>query len=137
MVIDGRIPDISRELQTSNDAKDAVSRQRSATSGLSEDSSSKQIVSQQSNTVQYGRNGHLEDVIKPIDVQGAVEKLNSLARSQQRNVSFSVDEEAEVTVIKIIKTETGELIKQIPSEEILALRAKLRQNSGWFFDGKG
>ena len=137
MVIDGRIPDISRELQTSNDAKDAVSRQRSATSGLSEDSSSKQIVSQQSNTVKYGRNEHLEDVIKPIDVQGAVEKLNSLARSQQRNVSFSVDEEADATVIKIIKTETGELIKQIPSEEILALRAKLRQNSGWFFDGKG
>ena len=137
MVIDGRIPDISRELQTSNDAKDAVSRQRSATSGLSEDSSSKQIVSQQSNTVQYGMNGHSDDVIKPIDVQGAVEKLNSLARSQQRNVSFSVDEEADATVIKIIKTETGELIKQIPSEEILALRAKLRQNSGWFFDGKG
>ena len=75
-------------------------------------------------------------MMDPIDVHKAAEKLNSLARSQQRNVSFSVDNEAETTVIKITKTETGELIRQIPSEEILALRVKLRNNIGWLIDSK-
>ena len=136
MIIESRVPDIPRELQISNDAKDVTNRQRSVTSGLSDDSTRRPVIPQQKNTSGNTAQGKEKPVMKPIDVHKAVEKLNNLARSQQRNVSFSVDEEAETTVIKIIKTETGELIRQIPSEEILALRAKLRNNIGWLIDSK-
>jgi len=51
-------------------------------------------------------------------------------------VTFSVDEDADATVIKVTKTETGELIKQFPPEEILAMIARLRKNIGWLVDKK-
>ena len=71
---------------------------------------------------------------KPIDVKEAVEKLSKLARSQQKYVNFSVDEETHSTVIKIFQSETGELIKQFPAEEILAMIANIRKNVGWLVD---
>ena len=71
---------------------------------------------------------------KPIDVKEAVEKLSKLARSQQKYVNFSVDEETHSTVIKIFQSETGELIKQFPAEEILAMIANIRKNVGWLID---
>ena len=55
---------------------------------------------------------------------------------QQRDVSFSVDHEAYATVIKVFKSETGELIKQFPPEEILAMIARMRKNIGWLVDSK-
>ena len=71
---------------------------------------------------------------KPIDVKEAVEKLSKLARAQQKYVNFSVDEETNSTVIRIFQTETGELIKQFPAEEILAMIANIRKNVGWLLD---
>ena len=71
---------------------------------------------------------------KPIDVKEAVEKLSKLARAQQKYVNFSVDEETHSTVIKIFQSETGELIKQFPAEEILAMIANIRKNVGWLID---
>lgn len=79
---------------------------------------------------------HAAQNSKPIDVAGAVEKLNKLVQSQRTNVSFSVDEAANATVIKVFKTETGELIKQFPPEEILAMKAKISKNVGWLIDDK-
>ena len=71
---------------------------------------------------------------KPIDVKEAVEKLSKLAKSQQKYVNFSVDEETHSTVIKIFQSETGKLIKQFPAEEILAMIANIRKNVGWLID---
>lgn len=136
MVIESRVPDISRELQVSNDVKNAESRQRSVTSSLSDDSTRKPNISQRESTSGKVSQGDQEPVVKAIDVHKAMEELNRLARSQKRDVSFSVDKEAEIIVIKITKTETGELIKQIPPEEILAMITRLRNNMGLLIDSK-
>jgi len=74
--------------------------------------------------------------MKGIDLKLTVEKLNKLILDQQRDVAFSVDEEANTTVIKVFRTKTGELIKQYPPEEILAMKARLRKNVGWLIDKK-
>ena len=71
-----------------------------------------------------------------IDIKKAVEVLSDLVRSQQTDVTFSVNEEADTPVIKVTKTETGELIKQFPPEEILAMIVRLRKNIGWLVDKK-
>ena len=135
MIIDSRVTDISRELQVSNDTRNAENRQRSATSSLSNDSTGKPITSQYVSTSKVSQvKSH--QMMQPIDVHKAAEKLNKLVRSQQRDISFSVDKEANATVIKVFKTETGELIKQFPPEEILAMIARLRKNIGWFIDSK-
>lgn len=51
----------------------------------------------------------------------AVEKINSVLRQANRNLEFSVDDETKRVVVKVVDTETGELIRQLPSEETLAI----------------
>lgn len=74
--------------------------------------------------------------LRSFDVDTAVEKLNDLVQSQRTDVSFSVDKAANATVIKVFKTETGELIKQFPPEDILAMKAKINQTVGLLYDTK-
>ena len=135
MIIENHIKNIARELQISNNASTAVSRQQQTPTDKSGDSTRKPIAAQSTE-----KNGGTR--VKPlpvqysIDVHKAVEKLNQLLRSQQRDVSFSVDEDAQATVIKIFKTETGELIKQFPPDEILAMLSRFRKMVGLFVDSK-
>ena len=134
MIIESRVTDIPRESQVSGNTRAVESRPESDASGLSE-STGKPVTSQRISTSQVVQK-FSEPVSKPIDVHEAVEKLNQFVRSQQRNITFSVDKESKSTVIKVFKTETGELIKQYPPEEILAMRAKLNKIVGWLVDSK-
>lgn len=63
------------------------------------------------------------------DLREAVRELNSYVQNVQRNLQFSVDEGSERTVIKVIDAQTEELVRQIPSEEVLALARHLREMS--------
>lgn len=136
MQIESRVSDISRELQASGSGN-VASRQRSGTSEPSGDASRESVHPQNTNSIPSGtaqqtRNANMEAV----DLKVTVEKLNELVRNQQKDVAFSVDQEANTTVIKVFKAETGELIKQFPPEEILAMKAKFRKNTGWLVDKK-
>lgn len=69
------------------------------------------------------------------------ESLRKLAKEIQdrfdamgSELGFSVNEETEDVVIEVRKPKTGELIRQIPSEEVLALREKLDELVGILFD---
>jgi len=135
MKIESRVPDINQEIRVKDISGNAATRRRSVTSGSSNDASSKPIVTRAG--VPEDKNENVRPSIpEPIDVHGAIEKLNKIAEEQKKDVSFSVDEKSESTVIKVFRTQTGELIKQFPSEEILAMRARVRDNTSWFFDSK-
>lgn len=56
--------------------------------------------------------------------------LNRIAQTVQRNLSFSVDEPSGRTVIRVVDSATGDTIRQIPSEEALALSAHLKSVLG-------
>jgi len=135
MQIESRIPEITREVQISADANVTEKRQRSVTSGRSGDST-RQLTEEQRILSYNGVDSLAGSKMKPIDVHKAVEELNELIHAQQRDVSFSVNEEANATVIQIFKTETGELIKQFPPEEILAMIIRIRKNIGLLVDSK-
>ena len=68
--------------------------------------------------------------VKEEDVSQAVVDLNDFVQNTQRRLNFSVNEETGRTVIKVIDTETQETIRQIPSEEIVALAEQMRKNTG-------
>ena len=57
-----------------------------------------------------------------------VEQLNSHAQSINRNLQFSVDDDSGRTVIKVINSDTAELVRQIPSEEVLRLSETIRES---------
>ena len=52
----------------------------------------------------------------------------------QVGLQFSVHEETGKTVIKVINKDTGKLIRQIPSKEMLNLAAKMEDMMGILFD---
>jgi len=136
MQIESRVSDISRELPTGVTGN-VASRQRSGTSDPSGDAARTSERPQGNNSFPSGTASKTQKPeMEAIDLNVTVEKLNELVRNQQKDVAFSVDHEANTTVIKVFKTETGELIKQFPPEEILAMKAKFRKNTGWLVDKK-
>jgi len=63
-----------------------------------------------------------------------VDKLQEYTSSQKRNISFRVDEISNRAVVTVVNTETNEVIRQIPSEEMLALAHRLESNMGAILD---
>ena len=56
--------------------------------------------------------------------------MAAAAQVRQRALEFSIDEGSGRTVIKVIDKETEAVIRQIPSEEVLELSARLRRGDG-------
>lgn len=54
-------------------------------------------------------------------LQKAVEEINRSMQQSGRNLQFSVDSATDRVVVRLTDTETGEVIRQIPSEETLAI----------------
>ncbi|MGR9106099.1 MAG: flagellar protein FlaG [Gammaproteobacteria bacterium] len=52
-------------------------------------------------------------------LQEVVSQINESVQSIRRELNFSVDDESGRLVVKVINTEDGETIRQIPSEEVL------------------
>ncbi len=63
-------------------------------------------------------------------LQEQVRELNELAQNIQRKISFTVDEDLGDTVIKVINPENDEVIRQIPSEELIILSKRLKSIYG-------
>jgi flagellar protein FlaG len=70
-----------------------------------------------------------------IETKKLVEDLNEYMDDLQTNLGFSIREELNHKVVVEIKNrETGELIKQIPNEELLQIQEKMAELSGFIFD---
>ncbi|MEE9343526.1 MAG: flagellar protein FlaG [Gammaproteobacteria bacterium] len=54
-------------------------------------------------------------------VEDAVVKISDYVQNLQRDLQFNVDKDSGRVVIKVLDSKTNELIRQIPSEEILEL----------------
>jgi flagellar protein FlaG len=62
-----------------------------------------------------------------------VSELNSLVRELHRELHFSVDDESGDTIIKVVDRETDEVVRQIPSEDVVRLRQRLQEAAGAIF----
>jgi flagellar protein FlaG len=67
-------------------------------------------------------------------IQDRVVELNSYMQNMNRSLQFSVDEQSGDTVIKVIDSETDELIRQIPAEELLVVRSSLEEYRGMLLE---
>jgi flagellar protein FlaG len=61
-------------------------------------------------------------------VKSAVASISEYVQSINRDLQFTVDEELDRTVIKVIDSHSGELIRQIPEEVFLELARKLNDD---------
>lgn len=60
-------------------------------------------------------------------VAKAAEELQNFVRSMGRNLSFSVDETTGYHVVRVMNPDTGELIRQLPSEELLKISREFQR----------
>ncbi len=62
---------------------------------------------------------------EPADMTRVIEQMNRFLQSNQRNLSFHVDESSGRTIITVSNPATGEIVRQIPPEELLAVARKI------------
>lgn len=81
---------------------------------------------------------HAKVPVKPVD---AKEVAKAVEEMQQRldalgntRLNFRVVEKPNAVVVQITDRTSGELVRQFPSEEALALRVKLQELTGLIFD---
>jgi flagellar protein FlaG len=59
-------------------------------------------------------------------IETAVSQLSDFVQTNSRQLNFSVDEGSNKQVVKVTDAESGKIIRQIPSEEVLALSERLQ-----------
>lgn len=64
------------------------------------------------------------------EVNDAISRLSSFVSSNQSEINFSVDESSGVRVVKVIDRNSKEVIRQMPSEEAVALAQALDKLQG-------
>ena len=72
-----------------------------------------------------------------IPVQQIIQKLQKTTNVLSRQVQFRVDKSSKTVVVTILDSETNEIIRQIPSPEILRMIHEIDKIIGRFIDYKG
>lgn len=61
------------------------------------------------------------------ELEAAVVEISDFVQAQNRNLNFSFDEGSNRSVVKVTDSESGDLIRQIPSEEVLRLSGRIKE----------
>ncbi len=68
------------------------------------------------------------------NIQEAIDRLNQQLKANGRDLSFQMDEEINRPVITVRNIETGEVVRQIPSEEIIRMAHSIEEGKGLLFN---
>lgn len=74
--------------------------------------------------------------IKPLsaeELRDMLDEINSALYSQNRALKFELNDKTDDLVVRVMNTKTDEVIRQYPSEEVLALRVRLMEGDTHFF----
>lgn len=63
-------------------------------------------------------------------LESAMKQLQDQVRSSAQNLQFSLDNETGKTVVRVTDAESGEVIRQIPSEELIAIAKSIDKMQG-------
>ena len=83
---------------------------------------------------QQAQQGGEKDELGRKQLEKMAQQLQDFMGEMNRSLQFQVDEESGRDVIKVVDKNSGELIKQYPSEEVLSLVAKLSETAGFLID---
>ena len=70
------------------------------------------------------------------EVTKAISQIQIMMDLRNRSVSFTRDQETGTDIIKVIDDNTGDTIRQMPSEELLTFMKNLTRMLGTFLDEK-
>lgn len=78
-----------------------------------------------------------EDKKNPMSLEKAVSKSNDTARLMNSQIRFQVDDNTGQVIVKVINKDTKEVIRQIPSEEMVKLASRAEDLRGLIFNVAG
>ncbi|WP_426113149.1 flagellar protein FlaG [Pseudomonas sp. DSP3-2-2] len=76
------------------------------------------------------------DAEKSEKLKTAVQEIEKFVQSVRRNLEFSIDEASGEVVVKVIASDTGEVVRQLPSAEALKIADSLHNAHSLLFDAK-
>jgi len=74
--------------------------------------------------------------VPEVDMDKLLEQANQIAHSNNKEINFRFDNEGDPPVIIVTDKQTGEVIRQIPSEEMVRLNDKMEDFVGLIFNGR-
>ena len=69
------------------------------------------------------------------EIQEAIDEVRRVIEPVARNLRFSVDDDTNLTLIKVVDSATDEVIRQIPSEEMVAIAKAIDKLQGMLQQG--
>ncbi len=104
-----------REIKDAQKVKESVNQETSVNSVTAGDS----------------ENSKLKPKVSSLaEVRKLAEEGNKILENVQRNLQFKVDDSTKQVVMSIVDKRTGEVIKQIPSEDVLSLARRMQDLNG-------
>ncbi|MEL0640306.1 flagellar protein FlaG [Pseudoalteromonas aliena] len=70
------------------------------------------------------------------DLEKVAQQLQTFMNDMNKGLEFHVDEDSGRNVIKVVDKESGDLVKQYPSEEVLEIVSNLAKATGALVDFK-
>lgn len=119
----------SGQTQPAYSQSDAGARQRAVTAETAQaaqaQTSSAAVAERSAKVVQPAN-----EVVDAQLLTQSVAKLNQAVKMMASNLQFTVDEETGIDVVKVVDSESKEVIRQYPSEEIIAIARAFDQFQG-------
>ena len=75
-------------------------------------------------------------IVSPGQVEKAVEDVQRFVETMTNNLQFSIDDDSGRTVVKVVDRQTEEVLRQIPSEEMLDIARALGKLKGLLVEQK-
>jgi flagellar protein FlaG len=85
------------------------------------------VVSGEAGNTQMSTSSGVQGGGSSSDLEAAVEHLNAKIQNLNRNLEFSIDQDNGEVLVRVVDAETHELVRQIPSEEVMALAHNIDQ----------
>lgn len=64
------------------------------------------------------------------DVKAAVETVNAALAAMNRSLEFSIDPDTHAVIVRLIDTQDNQVLRQVPSREMLAIAKAIDQWQG-------
>ena len=72
-----------------------------------------------------------------IDISEAMERVAGTARLFNRKIQLEVENDTQMVIVKIVDSETEEVIRQLPPEELVKLSKNAKDLKGLLIDKEG
>ncbi len=66
-------------------------------------------------------------------LNNTVSRINEYVDQQKRGIRFAIDKDTNRTIVKVLDA-NGDVLKQFPSEDALAILKNIERNKGLFFE---